>query len=782
MGKKKERKAREEEERAQTDEEVREDHAGAAKKKRKAREEEEPREEPGAGEGDGSGADDAAATGLTREERRKMKKARKMAKRAAEKEAAQQGSTRAAEAAGGASGDQGEWQSVGKKKKKRHDEDRGQTEALGEKRKHQGGPATHKESGPLQLTWKTPVPRPPLTVASVRELLLCLLGGDPQPSWVRVQGQTPPVTVVVFADYLGHDSLHQEPEAYPFLTTLKPNSAVLRSPGTQLEIFPVSADLCTCPQTKTEIKNSKKSKPSASKTSSSDAPDVMFPCDIILSDEELMENKYPLCEHGGHKSSDELPAGFIRTRQAALKAAGKDSQDDSKGVGKMLALDCEMCTTEVGLELTRISLVDEKCKVLYDTFVKPDNQILDYNTKFSGITADTLVGVTTTLKQVQEKLMELCGDDTILVGHSLENDLRACKFVHTKIIDTAIIYPHQRGPPYKNALRYLVSKFLRREMQRATGHCSVDDASACMQLVKLKLARGPLFGASGDSTLTGESLLMRLRRSCTPSRTSVIIATPAHAATMGGGASASSSPVVRCSHDAAVCRATLEAIQTKSHALILSHFGGLVPPPPPSPQVASPTPAAPGATSGGNVAGNGTLAANKSAPGAGKGNTGKAVGSGMSFCAAPATANNGGEGQNGHAGGEGEKVGGPGARNRKTFDAEEAEKEGSTKREGGGVKSNESEVMTAAARKASLDSSIRKICKQLPDGGLAIVLGAVFVVLFILPPFYLFVIGAVSLLSWTCSSRLSIAAVPRALRSLQSCLHAGMCACTLCLF
>ncbi len=751
MGKKKERKSREEDERAQADEEVREDDAGAAKKKRKACEEEEPGEEPDAGEGDGSGADDAAATELTREERRKMKKARKMAKRAAEKEAAQKDSTRAAEAAGGASDDQGEWQSVGKKKKKRNDEDRGQTEALGsEKRKHQGSAATHKQSGPLQLTWQKTVERPTLTVASVRELLLCLLGGDPQPSWVRVQGQIPPVTVVVFADYLGHASLHQEPEAYPFLTTLKPNSAVLRSPGTQLEIFPVSADLCTCPQTKTETKKAKKSKPAASKTSNSDAPDVMFPCDIILTDEELMENKYPLCEHGGHKSSDELPAGFIRTRQAALKAAGKDSQDDSKGVGKMLALDCEMCTTEVGLELTRISLVDEKCKVLYDTFVKPDNQILDYNTKFSGITADTLVGVTTTLKQVQEKLMELCGDDTILVGHSLENDLRACKIVHTKIIDTAIIYPHQRGPPYKNALRYLVSKFLRREMQRATGHCSVDDASACMQLVKLKLARGPLFGASGDSTLTGESLLMRLRRSCTPSRTSVIIATPAHAATMGGGASASSSPVIRCSNDAAVCRETLEAIKTKSHALILSHFGGLVPPPPPSPQVASPTPAAPGATSGGNVAGKGTLAANKSAQGAGKGNTGKAVGSGMSFCAAPATANNGGVGQNGHAGGEGEKAGGPGDRNRKTFDAEEEEeKEGSTKREGGVLKSNESEVMTAAARKASLDSSIRKICKQLPDGGLAIVLGAA---LFFNPfSIYLFV-GAVSLLTWTCSS------------------------------
>ena len=33
---------------------------------------------------------------------------------------------------------------------------------------------------------------------------------------------------------------------------------------------------------------------------------------------------------------------------------------------------------------------------------------------------------------MQDKMLELCDEDTILVGHSLENDLRACKLVRNR--------------------------------------------------------------------------------------------------------------------------------------------------------------------------------------------------------------------------------------------------------------------------------------------------------------------------------------------------------------
>ncbi len=52
---------------------------------------------------------------------------------------------------------------------------------------------------------------------------------------------------------------------------------------------------------------------------------------------------------------------------------------------------------------------------------------MNHQFRYSGITAEKMNGISTTLKDVQQHLKQLIFADTVLVGHSLENDLHALK-------------------------------------------------------------------------------------------------------------------------------------------------------------------------------------------------------------------------------------------------------------------------------------------------------------------------------------------------------------------
>lgn len=203
----------------------------------------------------------------------------------------------------------------------------------------------------------------------------------------------------------------------------------------------------------------------------------------------------PLQTKGGQ---DILPVDFVASYQTG-DIGDKDSQPQA-----IVAVDCEMCYTSKALELTRITLVGGDEQVLLDELVLPAEPIVNYNTAFSGITPQMMQGVTTTLSQIQQQVLKFVGPHTLLVGHSLENDLRVLKLVHLKNVDTAILYPHARWPTQQHSLRHLAATHLKWTIQQGS-HDSKIDAIAALRLVKLKLQHGPFFGTS---TLSGAQNLM----------------------------------------------------------------------------------------------------------------------------------------------------------------------------------------------------------------------------------------------------------------------------------
>lgn len=239
---------------------------------------------------------------------------------------------------------------------------------------------------------------------------------------------------------------------------------------------------------------------------------------FISSEDELKKNRFPTLKDHQNRYKDfyQLPPSKniintqIRTdidnededEDEDEDISSSDSSSDSvtssssdstvpdtqkRNIEKLVGLDCEMVCTKKGIELARISIVSELGECIYDELVKPSTEVTNYCTKYSGITASMLENVTKTLNDVHTDLSLFMDNKTIICGHGLENDLLALEMIHLNCIDTAIQYPASSSN-FKNKLRFLASKFLKRSIQQShDGHNSHEDALAALDLVKLKV-------------------------------------------------------------------------------------------------------------------------------------------------------------------------------------------------------------------------------------------------------------------------------------------------------
>lgn len=255
---------------------------------------------------------------------------------------------------------------------------------------------------------------------------------------------------------------------------------------------------------------------------------------FILSAEELSESEYVLhpvfftqeAERSAYlesrrRNGQTAEDGWVDSDVPSLEAGDVPDAEIEKGsmtTGRdVLALDCEMVKTEGDhFELARISILNWDGEIVLDELVKPQRPIVDYLTAYSGMTAELLESVTTTVEDIQKRLLGILTPRSILIGHSLNSDLTALKLTHPFIVDTTILYPHPRGPPLKCGLKWLCQKYLGREIQKsAAGHDSVEDARAVLDLVKMKCEKGERWATSDASN---ESIFRRLARCAKPGK------------------------------------------------------------------------------------------------------------------------------------------------------------------------------------------------------------------------------------------------------------------------
>ncbi|TVY48487.1 RNA exonuclease [Lachnellula occidentalis] len=205
-------------------------------------------------------------------------------------------------------------------------------------------------------------------------------------------------------------------------------------------------------------------------------------------------------------------------RLAAVLNFEKTPENPAKAFSNPVCIDGEMGYTVYGLELIRLTATSWPSGTpLFDVLVRPVGEILDLNSRFSGVWPNQMgeakpfssstkplpetpeLQIVSSPAEARALLFSHLSPETPLIGHGLENDLNASRIIHTTIIDTALLFPHKAGLPYRNGLKMLMSTHLNRDIQiqavvdgKMEGHDSKEDANAAGELVRWRV--GELWG------------------------------------------------------------------------------------------------------------------------------------------------------------------------------------------------------------------------------------------------------------------------------------------------
>jgi len=215
--------------------------------------------------------------------------------------------------------------------------------------------------------------------------------------------------------------------------------------------------------------------------------------EMCLSEHKLIDNGFPMKKSEtndmtNNKHRYEYFGGKRLTEEDLLSY--RALPEKVEGTLNAVAIDCEMIETSMGDELSRLSVIGYDEKVLLDEYYKPHGEIVDLRTSISGIVMENIANATKYPENAIDSLSVFADQHTIIIGHSLENDMKALKLLHTKIIDTSIIYNNEPNIyyPKKPGLGFLYQKYFGLNIrEKGCSHDSIEDAVTSLKLAKLSM-------------------------------------------------------------------------------------------------------------------------------------------------------------------------------------------------------------------------------------------------------------------------------------------------------
>ncbi|KAI1385965.1 ribonuclease H-like protein [Hypoxylon trugodes] len=182
---------------------------------------------------------------------------------------------------------------------------------------------------------------------------------------------------------------------------------------------------------------------------------------------------------------------------------------------KAIAIDCEMVGLSKGRdELAQICAIDVITgEVLMDTLVFPTETVQDWRTKYSGVTRVKMTEAQVSGKilygwpKAREELFRHADENTILLGHALNNDLKVLHIIHKRVVDSGIVAAEAVFGKEKVLRRWRLKKlcqeFLGANIQASKkGHDCVEDTFAAREVVLWCFKEPEKLKAWASKTLT----------------------------------------------------------------------------------------------------------------------------------------------------------------------------------------------------------------------------------------------------------------------------------------